>query len=420
MVQQSEIRSFSVSQYNQAIQRRLAEVPQVWVQGVITQLKTREPMVYLSLAEFREGQERPVSTLELNCWTKDWRVFEQRFAEMSLPVEIQAELKVSLLVKADYYVPWGKFQPRIMDINPEFTLGELALTREKILAALKKDGLLDLNKSLAMPSPCLRIGLITAPNSAAYHDFCEVLNLSPFAFQIKPFFAKMQGDHCAISIIHILREMDYEALDVLCIIRGGGSKTDLVYFDNEELCREIALAPIPILTGIGHQIDTSIADMVAWENRITPTDCARYLVQMATEVLHELHLFQNRLKEICQLKLRQEQQKVNLRSQRIRQDWNFRHEKAQHQLDFHQQKLLHTVHSALKEHQLNLQSRKVQIERADPSKLLQQGWTLSLHAQSGKKIKPSEFTEGMEIKTLTLDAEIHSTITKIERKPKPS
>lgn len=409
----SEVRSFSVSQYNTAIQRRLAEVPQVWVQGVITQLKIREPMVYLTLAEFKPGQEKPLSTLELNCWTKDWRQFEKRFEEMSIPVRIEVDLKVSLLVKADYYVPWGKFQPRILEINPEFTLGELALTREKILAALKKEGLLDLNKTLPMPSPCLRIGLITAPGSAAYHDFCEVLNYSPFAFQIKPFFAKMQGDHSSSSILTLLENMDWNCIDVLCLIRGGGSKTDLVYFDNEELCRAIAKAPIPVLTGIGHQIDTSIADMVAWENRITPTDCARFLVQMATEVLHELQNYQFQLKDVLENRLRKEHRKLQILSQRLIQDWNFRREKTRHLLDFAKQRLILNTQSALQKQHHALEHRQQALGALDPTKLLSQGWSLTLDARSGKKIKPSDYAEGLEIKTLVQGAEIHSRILRI-------
>lgn len=409
----SEVRSFSVSQYNTAIQRRLAEVPNVWVQGVITQLRVRDPMVYLTLAEFKSGEERPVATLELSCWSKEWRNFESRFEQLSRPVKIEVDLKVSLLVKADYYVPWGKFQPRILEINADFTLGELALTREKILQNLRKDGLLDLNRQRPMPQPALRIGLITAPNSAAYHDFCQTLDYSPFAFYIIPFFAKMQGDQCAQTIVKMIEQIDFETIDVLCIIRGGGAKTDLVYFDNEELCRKIATAPVPVLTGIGHQIDTSIADMVAWENRITPTDCARFLIEIAAISWNRLIRLSQELREISLSKIHRARNKPELLSQRVRQEWHYRSSKLHQQLSFTGQRLRFATEKRCHTTLNQIQHYQTQLQLLDPRTLFAKGWTITIDPETRQRISLQKLREGQEIETLGHGGRIKSKIEKI-------
>ena len=120
--------------------------------------------------------------------------------------------------------------------------------------------------------------MITATNSAAFNDFNEILRQSNFSFDVVNVNAKMQGAETEKTVLKALDELSTTDVDVVCIIRGGGSKTDLVYFDSEALCRAVANYSIPVISGIGHEIDHSLVDEVAWENKITPTACARFLV----------------------------------------------------------------------------------------------------------------------------------------------
>jgi exodeoxyribonuclease VII large subunit len=190
---------------------------------------------------------------------------------------LRVELKVAFLLEANFYVPSGRFQPRVTDIDEKFTLGELAVTRQKILARLAQEGLLRKNKELELPALPLKVGLITAPGSAAFQDFATVLLGSGFSFRILFAGARMQGDATEATVLHALKAVVRAGAEVVCIVRGGGAKTDLVYFDSEAICRAIANCPVPVLTGIGHEIDNSLADLVAHQNLITPTDCAKFL-----------------------------------------------------------------------------------------------------------------------------------------------
>lgn len=279
---------FTISQYNTSVERRVRAFPRVWVKGVIMQLNVRGRIVYITLGEFAEGESRPRAVLEATMWTSELEVFNMRFAGLPTPLALRVELKVAFLLEANFYVPSGRFQPRVADIDEKFTLGELALTRQKILERLAQEGLLRKNKGLELPDLPLKVGLITAPGSAAFQDFTTVLLGSGFSFRILFAGARMQGEAAEATVLHALKAVVRAGAEVVCIVRGGGSKTDLVYFDSEAICRAIANCPVPVLTGIGHEIDNSLADLVAHLNLITPTDCAKFLEARLGQVYSDL------------------------------------------------------------------------------------------------------------------------------------
>ncbi len=279
----NEIRTFPVSKYLTSIRNLLqTKVPAVWVNGVITQISERGRMVYLSIAEFAEGDVKPLATLPLYIFGSDFSKMSAKLKNLPAPFALKEQIKVNLLVESDFYVPYGKFQGRVLDIDPAYTIGELALTRRAILERLEKEGLLRKNAALPLAEVPLRVGLITGEGTAAFQDFCTTLASSGFAFEVIPAFARMQGNETENTILEALGILRTRDVDVVCIVRGGGSKTDLNYFDSEALCRAAALFPVPVLTGIGHEIDKSLLDFVAWESRITPTDCAKFLIERVT------------------------------------------------------------------------------------------------------------------------------------------
>lgn len=301
-------KSYTISQYSKSIERLLkSKVPPIWVQGVISQIQRRGSVVYLTLTEFSSQSEKPIATLNLMCWVNEFAQLQKKTSQAEIAFEIQTELKVSFLVEADFYVPMGKFQPKITDIDLKFTQGEMALTREKILKKLIASGLINKNKALKINRPCLRVGLITAPDSAAYHDFYNALETSPYQFQIQFEPAVMQGERTSESIINAMNSLNQYELDVVVITRGGGAKTDLIYFDSEVICHQIAHYHLPVISGIGHQIDQSLTDQVAWLSRMTPTDCANSLIEMADEDLEYLFSLQQRIKDVTLLRLSSQQ-----------------------------------------------------------------------------------------------------------------
>ena len=315
---------FSITQYNKSVERRLREIPRVWVKGVITQLNVRGRIAYVSIGEFEEGDARPRAVLDATLWTSQLEAFNLRFAGLPTPLSLRVELKVAFLLEANFYVPTGRFQPRIVDVDENFTLGELALTRQKILERLSKEGLLRKNKERPLVSPPLRVGLVTAPGSAAFRDFTTVLLGSGFSFQITFAQARMQGEATEATVLHALELLSQLPLDVICIVRGGGSRTDLVYFDSEAICRAIAACPVPVLTGIGHEIDNSLADLVAHADKITPTDCAKHLEGMARECLGRLVEAAADLAEAWRMEFQQSWHDLSQRAATLRREWDGR------------------------------------------------------------------------------------------------
>ncbi|WP_288787616.1 exodeoxyribonuclease VII large subunit [uncultured Fibrobacter sp.] len=283
-------KSFAVSKYLSAVKKLVTtQIPPVWVNGVLTQVTERGRMVYLSLAEFVEGDVKPIAKVDLYMYAGEFAQMRARTSALPIPFKFSEGLKVSLLVEADFYIGSGKFQCHVTNIDPNFTVGELTLTRQAILQRLQKENLLDKNKSLPLAALPYKIGLITGEKTAAFKDFTTTLASSGYAFDIIPVYAKMQGNETETTVLEALGKLrQMPELDAVCIVRGGGSKTDLNYFDSEALCRAIAIFPVPVFTGIGHQIDESLVDKVAYRSCITPTDCAKFLVARAEDASRRL------------------------------------------------------------------------------------------------------------------------------------
>jgi exodeoxyribonuclease VII large subunit len=317
-------RIYSITQYNKSVERKMREFPRVWVKGVITQLNVRGRIAYVSIGEFEEGDARPKAVLDTTLWTSQLEMFNLRLASLPTPLTLRVELKVAFLLESNFYVPTGRFQPRIVDVDEKFTLGELAITRQKILEKLMKEGLLGKNKERPLADPALRVGLVTAPGSAAYRDFTTVLLGSGFSFQITFAPAKMQGEATEATVVHALELLSVLPLDVICIVRGGGSKTDLVYFDSEAICRAIANCPIPVLTGIGHEIDNSLADLVAHADKITPTDCAKFLEGLALNCLARLNAYAGNIAEAWRMEFQEAWHESAQRASVLRRAWESR------------------------------------------------------------------------------------------------
>lgn len=288
---ETEIRSYTVTQYMTSLKRKVEETPAVWVRGVITQITQKPNIVYLTIADFEEGNVKPISVISLSCFAGRFAAIQAKIASCGKPFELRDQLKVSFLIKAEIYVPYGKLQAQILDIDPVYTVGELAMTRMEILRKLNAEGLIDKNKSLELAPAPMRIGLITGEGTAAFKDFTTKLAESPFAFKVMTIYAKMQGAETEATVLAALEKLSkVDALDVVCIVRGGGSKTDLNFFDSEALCRAVANFPIPVFTGIGHEIDKSLLDEVAYQSCITPTDTAKRLIDRVADSWNKMQV----------------------------------------------------------------------------------------------------------------------------------
>ena len=214
------------------------------------------------------------------------REIERKLAAAGDPFRLEDEVTVRVRVRVDLYEPWGAYRVQVEDLDVAFTMGEAARRREEIVRKLTAEGLLERNAALAMAPLPLAIGLVTSLGSDAYHDVLRTLRESGFAFKVTVHGARVQGRQTEPSVLNALdwfraRQAHFDAI---LICRGGGSRTDLAWFDTERLGRAVALFPIPVVVGIGHEQDVSVLDHVARRAK-TPTAAALQLVDAVRAAL---------------------------------------------------------------------------------------------------------------------------------------
>jgi len=244
--------------------------------------------LYFELIEKGERDEI-VGKLDAVIWKTDFAKIQRLLAvsEQRLSDGVQVRCRASL----DFYAPSGRLQLCVREVDPAFTLGLLERRRRETLAALTAAGLLELNRGLPLPDLPLSVALITSHGSAAYHDFLSGLAESGYGFRVLFLHAAMQGREAEREVVSALAALARLGVDCAVLIRGGGSRTDLAAFDSRAIAEAIARAPFPVLTGLGHEIDRSIADLAAHAAFKTPTKVAEFLVErmaLADQALTDL------------------------------------------------------------------------------------------------------------------------------------
>jgi len=212
--------------------------------------------------------------------------------------ELKDDIEVKFLCKVDFYPGHGQVRLIVEAIDPVHTLGKIAQDRQRLIALLKQKGILDKNKQLALPDVILNIGLITSHDSAAYHDFISELKRSGYGFKVSLVSSIMQGKNTEGSIIKALKLLESSGqVDVIVITRGGGSIAELSSFDSEKIAMAIAQSGVPVLSGIGHEINTTVTDLAAHTFAKTPTAIAKLLVDLLKEFVEGVEGRQERIIE---------------------------------------------------------------------------------------------------------------------------
>lgn len=268
----------------------------IWITAEITEVQlNRSGHCYLQLADKREGEENIVATARGTIWAFTFRTLRPYF-ETTTGRSLEKGLKVMLNVEVVFHELYG-YSLNIRDIDPTYTMGDLERKKREILAQLEADGVIDMNRELEFPVLPKNIAVISSPTAAGFGDFMNQLDSNPYGyrFQVKLFPAIMQGEKSAESVIAALdRIYEYESVfDVVVIIRGGGSQTDLGCFDSYEMAVNVAQFPLPVIAGIGHERDETIVDRVAHLRVKTPTAAAAYLISVFHEREGELEAWKN-------------------------------------------------------------------------------------------------------------------------------
>lgn len=251
----------------------------LWVEGQIRNLsRSANSHVYFDLVEPTAAGEAPRAQVSVTLLAPERRHVNTQLTRAGGAVRMEDGIEVRIRGRLRWYAPRGTLQVRMAGIDPAFTIGRLAADRERTLATLSAEGLLNANRARPIPLVPLRVGLVTSVGSAAHGDVLAELDASRLGFTVRCVDARTQGPGCATSVEGALRCLAVDGVDVVLLVRGGGSRTDLAGFDTELVARAIASMPVPVLTGIGHEVDRSIADEVAHRAHKTPTAAAAWVV----------------------------------------------------------------------------------------------------------------------------------------------
>jgi exodeoxyribonuclease VII large subunit len=252
----------------------------VWVHGEIASIKRgRNGHVWFDLVD-RAEDGTVIAAMPVVLWSSV-RVGVNAQLKRAGSIRMDDGVRIRILGSLDLWVPAGRLQLQMQGIDPTYTLGLLATERDRVLKALEADGVLHRNQLLERPSVPRRVALVTAAGSAAEADFLQVLADSALAWEVVVVDARVQGAGSERSVAAALLAAAGAGVDLVALVRGGGARTDLATFDHELVARTIATLDVPVLTGIGHEIDTSVADLVAHAAHTTPTACAAAIVESA-------------------------------------------------------------------------------------------------------------------------------------------
>jgi exodeoxyribonuclease VII large subunit len=266
-----------LDQVQTAITRAFPRGQLVWVRGEVQSITDRTGHCYIDLVDPDGPRGRDTKVLKVNCWQRTWAPMKAALARQGIVLDVGTV--VTLRGRVEFYAPRAQVNFVAVDVDVDALLGRLAARRAALVKALEGEGLLHRNRSLPLPSPALRVGLVASPGTEGFNDFLGQLRGSAFAFTVVVVPAQVQGVAAPASLARGIVALAGAACDLVVLVRGGGSKADLVAFDSEAVARAIAVCPVPVWTGIGHSGDQSVADIVAGRAFVTPTECGQELVQ---------------------------------------------------------------------------------------------------------------------------------------------
>lgn len=407
------------------------EMPnEYWVEAELSECRESKGHCYMELIQKDERTATPIARASAKCWASKWMLIRPYF-ERATGQRLHAGMKVLLKVYPQFHEAFG-FSWIVTDIDPNYTLGDMARKRQEIIRQLKEEGVFDLQKELELPLFCQRIAVISSETAAGYGDFCNQLADNPYGFQFRTqlFPAIMQGEGVEQSIIAALGRIFSEysedtkssdtPFDCVVIIRGGGAVSDMSGFDTLALAENVANFPLPIITGIGHDRDESILDMVSHTRVKTPTAAAALLIDHLKAVLDALNDAQDRLVRHCSSRLYTLNSQLSTLSEAIPRLFSIVRTRQEARLDTSyqrillriqqrtttsraeirncEQRLLADIQRRLIAERHRMQLIEEKTKSLDPALLLKRGYSITL--KDGKAVRdPKTLQNGDEIET---------------------
>lgn len=383
-----------------------------WVQAELSDVRYNATgHCYLEFVQKDTRTANLVAKARGTIWGNVFKMLKPYFEESTGQAFVSG-IKVLVLVTVEFHELYG-FSLTVVDIDPTYTLGDMARKRREILKQLDEEGVLTLNKELVMPLLVRRIAVISSATAAGYGDFCTQLNENPYGFVFYPrlFPALMQGNQVEESIIAALDavNMHRDEFDVVVIIRGGGATSDLSGFETYLLAANCAQFPLPIITGIGHERDDTVIDSVAHTRVKTPTAAAQFLITQMHQSAQKLDSLSDTLLSLAERKMDEQRTLLSRLANRLPLVIQNRTTRQQFLLEQQIQRI-HVGMAriiAQKQHRLTLLEQRV--TDASPNKLLKRGFSLTL--MNGKIVKdPLQVKVGDIITTRLAKGEIKSEV----------
>ena len=378
--------SFSVGQFTEVLNHVLkASFDEgVWVEGEIQGLRKPNPHAYFTLIENVDGVK---AQLNINLFAGPLRNVQTKLRQQG--IELKDGLKVRLFGRVEYYGPFGKLNLIATDVDTQFSAGDVAAKREELLRQLMEKGVDKINKRIPVPLVPLRLGIISSSQAAGWADAQQHLTESGIGFAITFCDVRVQGDAAVSQIVAALNSLSRrDDIDLVMLMRGGGSKGDLAAFDDEQIAMAISKCAHPVFTGIGHEIDTSIADIVAHTANKTPTACAQSVIAIVENFLSDLSYSAGSLRSLTQTAVERARSRIAVSVERLR-------TRPRTALERQTQKLM--MHAA-------------SVRLLDPVTTMARGWSITRDSSGNVVRSISDIKKGDTVVTALADGSITSTV----------
>lgn len=405
-------RTFTLLELNRMVRETIERQMdgKYWVEAELSDLHDRNHC-YMELVENDPFGPTPLAKARAVCWANRWTALRSKF-ERQTQQQLRPGIKVRMMVTPTFHEAYG-FAYQVSDIDPDYTLGDIVRKRMEIIRQLKEAGIFDLQRELVLPRFAQRIAVISSAQAAGYGDFCHQIDDNSYglSFSHELFAAIMQGEQVEQSVIAALDRINarIDEFDVVVIIRGGGATTDMSGFDTLALAENVANFPLPIITGIGHDRDECILDMVSYMRVKTPTAAAAFLIDHLSEVYTALVSARERISRIAERQLAYEKMRLKQLADRIPTLFALTRERQTKRIDA----LAHRLDSAATQrlererHRLQLVAQRAQAQ--DPIHILRRGYSITLHnghaLRSGDELADGDIIE-TRLEQGTLKSEI--------------
>ena len=430
--------SFTVAQLNDLVSTTLTQSfpDDLWVEGEISNLnRSNSGHVYFDLVEPAQPGVPSAAKISVVLFSQTKQIVNKQLRRQNVGRLLDG-MAVRVRAAVDFYQQQGRLQLRMTGIDPRYILAAMAAERDALIERLHVEGLTERNKALEIPPVPLRIGLITSRGSAAEADFITELDKSGFGFSVVACDARVQGDRAPMVLTAALHTLYARDLDVIAVVRGGGARGDLAVFDNETLCRTIADAPVPVFVGVGHEIDRSVADVVAHTSLKTPTAVAAHLAvvvgayvdrveqrwQTITGVAHMQCLgAEGRLASIAKRCALAGREGVKLADHRLVEQARRTARASSAQLTRADAQLLtiatevpKLTDRVLRSAETELGHIEARLRAADPSILLKRGWSITRTAQGDVVRNAADVAPGDTLVTEVANGTIISNVSVVD------